>query len=246
MRLVVTDVYSVYEYMTKRMRRDNSSDKPGHIISYQLSGRYDHTVNGERIEVSADTLFFINRKDSYSVECIEQGSSLCVCFAADTDIPTLAVDVSNDPRARTLFNKIMKNRDICVDGDKYKAVSAIYELFSIISDRQTARMSAERDDVESLRDFIARNYQRTDFDLEEAMPKGGGRKYFNNLFRGSYGLTPTQYVISLRMNTAASLLKNEMLTVSEIALLVGYDDLFYFSRLFKKHFGISPTKYRAL
>ncbi len=46
------------------------------------------------------------------------------------------------------------------------------------------------------------------------------------------------------MRHAAHLLANRNLTISEIALQVGYDDLFHFSKTFKKHFGASPRSYR--
>jgi len=44
------------------------------------------------------------------------------------------------------------------------------------------------------------------------------------------------------MNEASRMLKENNLTVSEIAYKVGYNDPSYFSRSFKKMFGKNPTE----
>ena len=53
-----------------------------------------------------------------------------------------------------------------------------------------------------------------------------------------------QYILSLRMANAQSLLESTEYNISEIAEAVGYDNPLYFSRLFHKHIGVSPTAYR--
>ena len=57
-------------------------------------------------------------------------------------------------------------------------------------------------------------------------------------------MTPNDYIRQLRMTAAAELLKDERLTVAEIAYKVGFDDQYYFSKAFKQYFGMPPTKYR--
>ncbi len=63
-------------------------------------------------------------------------------------------------------------------------------------------------------------------------------------FKKHFGQPPIDYLIHVRMLRAHYLLHDRNLSVSEIAIRVGYDDLFYFSKLFKKHFGASPRKLR--
>ncbi len=47
-----------------------------------------------------------------------------------------------------------------------------------------------------------------------------------------------------RLAQAAYLLANSKLSVAEIGLAVGYDNLSYFHKIFKKKYGVSPKKYR--
>lgn len=56
------------------------------------------------------------------------------------------------------------------------------------------------------------------------------------------GLTPKQYVVQKRLQTAHKLLKNNAGSVSEVAYAVGYGSLSQFSSAFKKEFGVSPSE----
>ena len=53
-----------------------------------------------------------------------------------------------------------------------------------------------------------------------------------------------QYVLSLRMSNAESLLEMTDYNVTEISSIVGYENPLYFSRMFKKQRGLSPSEYR--
>ncbi|HBI1921661.1 TPA: AraC family transcriptional regulator, partial [Enterococcus faecalis] len=39
------------------------------------------------------------------------------------------------------------------------------------------------------------------------------------------------------------LLKNDSLSVKEVAKTVGYEDAYHFSKLFKKYYGKSPSQF---
>lgn len=70
--------------------------------------------------------------------------------------------------------------------------------------------------------------------------------WFIRSFRQILKVTPMQYILSLRMANAQSLLETTEYNISEIAEAVGYDNPLYFSRLFHKHIGVSPTEYRKM
>ena len=68
--------------------------------------------------------------------------------------------------------------------------------------------------------------------------------YFCNRFKRYFGVSPMDFLISLRMHAAMHHLRNVNYTISQIAEIVGYSDIFYFSKTFKKRFGASPTAIR--
>ncbi len=59
------------------------------------------------------------------------------------------------------------------------------------------------------------------------------------------GRTFTYLLQEERLSKAAFLLKNTSLTIEEIALNVGYENVSFFYRLFQKKYGITPKKYRT-
>lgn len=58
------------------------------------------------------------------------------------------------------------------------------------------------------------------------------------------GKNYTELVQEKRLNQAAYLLKNTAISVMDIGLMVGYDNLSYFHRIFQQRYGITPRKYR--
>jgi len=69
--------------------------------------------------------------------------------------------------------------------------------------------------------------------------------YLIRAFKTRYGRTPFDYLIGLRVEAAANLLRASDLSCAEIAEAVGFGDIYQFSRTFKKRVGVSPTGYRG-
>ena len=69
--------------------------------------------------------------------------------------------------------------------------------------------------------------------------------HFCRLFRQITGCSPLQFDTDLRIREAAALLRQTDMSVSQIALSVGFDDAGYFSRCFKRRLGTTPTRARG-
>jgi AraC-like DNA-binding protein len=57
------------------------------------------------------------------------------------------------------------------------------------------------------------------------------------------GMSPNEFIRSIRINEAAKLMNNRNVNISEIATLVGFNDHSYFTRCFKKKFNKTPKKF---
>lgn len=66
----------------------------------------------------------------------------------------------------------------------------------------------------------------------------------NNMFRIKTGESVMSYIIQLRIENSAFLIKNTDIPVKEIAYQVGYNDITNFGRAFKKLKGCSPKEYK--
>lgn len=83
------------------------------------------------------------------------------------------------------------------------------------------------------------------FDLKEiAAELGLSPVRFTQKFKADLGVNPLQYLTSLRLDKAKSLLLETTLTLDQIAECIGYQNGFYLSRIFIKHMGMPPSAYR--
>jgi AraC-like DNA-binding protein len=65
-----------------------------------------------------------------------------------------------------------------------------------------------------------------------------------NRFHRATGTTVKSYLIGIRIRFASLLIRDTMLSLSEIIERVGFSDLTHFGRTFRKHTGHSPSDYR--
>ncbi|MBN3560604.1 helix-turn-helix domain-containing protein [Aliamphritea spongicola] len=69
-------------------------------------------------------------------------------------------------------------------------------------------------------------------------------RQLGQIFKAETGMTPQQYLLEKRMQTAWLLLSNTQEPIQIIADKVGYRNLAAFSDRFRKHFGHSPRYFR--
>jgi len=67
---------------------------------------------------------------------------------------------------------------------------------------------------------------------------------FYRQFSRRFGLGPTRYRLTHRLNAVARLVwSRPELTLADVAARAGFDDLSYLHRAFRAHFGVSPARY---
>lgn len=68
--------------------------------------------------------------------------------------------------------------------------------------------------------------------------------YLSHLFKKKLGYSPMHYIVRRRIGEAQSHLIMSNKSITEIASLVGFDNLSHFNVQFKKYVGLSPMSYR--
>jgi AraC-like DNA-binding protein len=71
------------------------------------------------------------------------------------------------------------------------------------------------------------------------------RAHFSREFRRAFGESPYSYLLTRRLERAATLLRNTDYPVADICMRVGLSSVGSFTSSFTRHFGRSPTAYRA-
>lgn len=244
--MTVTKLASIYLYKSDR-KTWASRERQHHILSYQLTGNYDHAFPDRTLSVQAGSLFFIRADESYTVTRREAGEALCVTFFAEVPMPSSVFDCSDTPHVGNLFAKLYALRSAAETAQGHcLAMAVLYELLAVLVEKSTPdhlRGETATRSMEAALRHIHANYREGDVSVARLAAEAGlGKKQFTALFVRHYHTTPTQYVIDLRLRAAAELLRDG-LSVGTVAAAVGFADIYYFSRLFKRRFLIPPSAY---
>jgi AraC-like DNA-binding protein len=70
--------------------------------------------------------------------------------------------------------------------------------------------------------------------------------YLSKVFAEEMGHNFKHHLNTIRIDRAKDLLTDPHLSLTDIALSLGYGDQSYFTKVFKKHIGVSPRKYREM
>ncbi len=70
--------------------------------------------------------------------------------------------------------------------------------------------------------------------------------YFSRFFKKHFGVSPTHYISTKKMDKAKTLLKSCNVSISDIAFQTGFKNIYHFSKTFKNFTGFSPSEYRKM
>lgn len=94
--------------------------------------------------------------------------------------------------------------------------------------------------------FIDNNYCENDLSLEAVSKRLClSSSYLSKLIKEETGLSFVDYVTSIRIKKAISIMDDPTVKIYQVAELVGYSNQHYFCKAFKKVTGLSPTEYRS-
>lgn len=71
------------------------------------------------------------------------------------------------------------------------------------------------------------------------------RMTFYRRIQMTTGQKPTEFIRTIRLRKAASMLSNETHSISEICYATGFSSVSYFSRCFRQVYGVPPTQYNS-
>ena len=162
-------------------------------------------------------------------------------------IYTLRTEVMQDLRKEfgRLFREIMLRRP----GFEQMAVSLLMSIFVRLG-RGVLRADSKEMDCD-LRNRLEQSvaYIHSHYTENISISTLAAMEYlsdsrFREVFRETFGMPPSEFIIRLRISRACELLQVSDLSVTQVAEICGYQDPLYFSRLFYKKMGISPQSYR--
>ena len=83
--------------------------------------------------------------------------------------------------------------------------------------------------------------------VEDLASRAGFSVYhFSRLFKENTGMTCHNYLVARRIIYAKTLLVDDTIPITEIAMRSGFNSIATFNRLFKAQIGYTPTEYRQM
>ena len=99
--------------------------------------------------------------------------------------------------------------------------------------------------LQKLNEVVAQKISDTDLDVGEFCSLlGMSRSSLYRKLQAATGLSPSKYLMKVRLHIASRMLKETGLAIQEIVDAVGFTNAAHFSVSFKKQYGISPTQFR--
>ncbi len=238
-----------------KIKREKPQSQKAHERSYdmlciRLSGEGEFTTADGSFSVGPGDLLYLPKNLDYSQKT--QGETIIVIhffnYHACHDCAAEVFSGDKDCQIRQIFTEMYNVWKEKKAGHRHKCTSLFYELLSIISrERYTTAINAVTSDakIKKAIDYIHSNYRREDISVSElAKMCSVSETYFRKLFKQIHGVSPSQYVINLRLDFASHLLRSQLYTVSEAGYKSGFNDTKYFSKLFKSRYGSSPKKFQ--
>ncbi len=151
------------------------------------------------------------------------------------------------PDYKALFRKIIQELQLCRYGYEDYIASLFNDILLLVDRQQHEQKKATgnvQEQIERAAAYFNENYN-TKISIDDyAESLHISTNWFIHNFKQYTGMSPAQYILSLRMVNAQSLLERTTYNIKEISEIVGYENPLYFSRVFKKEIGKSPAQYR--
>jgi len=215
-------------------------------LALVLDGGAQLYVDGRHLHFTTGDIVFFKKGGHYRVEP-DNGYVKCnvINFQCDDEIPICVLNGCGDlinqfSKIHTLWHRKCENAYSELDcmGMLYHLFAEFYRRREIrgIPLRKKKRISPALD---YMRDYHT-DHEITINRLAELC--GMSERSFRRFFHEVYGISPKRYLTSLRVNYAKGLLDGAH-TVSQVALLCGFHDIYRFSSFFKDECGMSPSEY---
>jgi YesN/AraC family two-component response regulator len=151
--------------------------------------------------------------------------------------------VSQGNHLQTRFQRLF---DCFVKNDEFieRDLSASLEKLMIELARAIKESDKPRISISKSLSYINDNYNTKIKIPDLAKMDGLSMTQYNLHFKNQMGMSPTKYIIALRMNLAKDLIESSNLSLVQIAMMCGYEDYNFFAKVFKKFTGLSPKSFK--
>ena len=208
-------------------------------LAYRVSGVAEFNFGGKLVTSNPGDIIFIPEGMSYDVK--HTGGKMIVVHFTDCNYHMAEnISLNNKTYLGILFEELCEKWENLrsINGTKSKIYN-ILELCYELNIQTHAFPLAEK-----AKQLIDGNYSNPEFTIEALAQKlYTSTPTLRRNFSERFGIPPKQYLLKVRLDTAAAHLSQDFISVLEASQKSGFSDERYFSRIFKKKYGISPSQF---
>lgn len=242
------------EFITQDFYKSRTSGRFDYQLLYIANGTGTFTMDGRKKKFGSGNiiLYAPHEPQIYSYSHQERTAVYWIHFTGQ-DVPSLLESfhihtgyIGDILQVKQLFQEIILELQLKKPGFRTVIHACFLKLLVLIDRHQGKSPIQHQQDflIDRLIIHLNQSYHLSWSVKEMAGYCNLSEGYFAHYFKGITGVSPMQYITSLRIDKAKSYLTESTMTVSSIALILGYQDAMYFSRVFKKLTGVSPSEYR--
>ncbi|UWP58561.1 AraC family transcriptional regulator [Ruminococcus gauvreauii] len=163
--------------------------------------------------------------------------------------PVLKVEkhfVLMDAIFQTIFDSVAFDSEEQQETNQYLTQALLSLLIHAFKQYGQPNTEHSKEDplLKDIKQYIDENYSE-DLTLQKISDQFFiSPSYLSHLFKRKLGYSPIHYIVRRRIGEAQSLLIMSQKSITEIASMVGFDNLSHFNVQFKKYVGLSPLSYR--
>ena len=155
--------------------------------------------------------------------------------------PTVIGGEGEGGALRSLFYEILSR----FHTERLTAVGDLYRLISLLLRTLAPAEHTHLGRIAPAVEYIRKNFTERITGERLAALCGISTVYLRKLFSRITGQSPIGYLHTLRIAKAKKMLESDYRSLTEIALALGYADIYSFSKAFKSRTGLTPTAYAA-
>ncbi len=247
--LIINRVYSAATIYTEKNNRLKRTDRSCWALVMKFEGETVYRVDGVDYISNKENLVILPKGLSYEWTCIEAGHFAIVEFDSDLKHDKiLCFKVKDSKKILRMFQEIEYKRTVKKTMYNMESICDCYSIILEMINSGGSRYapSAKQKKIAPAIEHIAKNYNKKLTNDELAEICGLSTVYFRKIFTDMFGVSPISYIQELRIKKAKGMLQSDYGSIADIALSLGYTNIYDFSRAFKKSVGISPMQYATL
>lgn len=233
------------------IRKDSSI----HCFEYVTKGEGIVTVDGQTNYPCADDLYILPKGADHNYRSLPENPFEKIWFNVSGPLCDELIHVYGITGALIIkgidafpifreFLAVCENKELTLNDIHSHCALIFHKLMVKIHESITpGRNHSSKDSAAEIKSYIDCNiYEKLNI---ESLSKqvNISPSQVNRVFKACYGVTPYDYILTRKIDTAKLLLKNTSLTIKEIACRLNFADAHYFSNVFLQKAGVRPKHY---